>query len=239
MSIFSTSAAAGSVAFVGPTGDGCKLIVPLPTQESPIALPDRVRLPLAFDPARLAADLACFGPGDWTDHFVRRNYDGEWSALPLRAPAGETHPIRMISPDPGATCFVDTVFLDRALYLREVLAAFRCPLRAARLMRLSPGSAIKEHEDPNLDAGCGFARLHVPILTGADVEFLVNGRPVEMAPGSAWYLRLADPHSVTNRGAEDRVHLVIDAEVNDWLVEMLVSAARSGRSADRGGCSRS
>lgn len=239
MSIFSTSAAADSLALVGPTGDGCKPIVPISTQDQPIALPDRVRLPLAFDPARLAEDLARFGPADWTDHFVRRNYEGAWSALPLRAPAGETHPVRMINPDPTATGFVETGFLDRAPYLREVLAAFRCPLRVARLMRLSPGSAIKEHEDLDLDAACGRARLHVPIRTGAGVEFLVNRRAVEMAPGSAWYLRLADPHSVANRGVEDRVHLVIDALVDDWLLDMLVSAARSGRPADRGGCSRS
>ena len=31
------------------------------------------------------------------------------------------------------------------------------------------------------------------------------------------YLRLSDPHSVANNGAADRVHLVIDAEMNDWL----------------------
>lgn len=188
------------------------------------ALADRIRLPFDFDPARLAADLACFGPGDWTRHFVRDNYAGDWTVLPLRSPAGETHPIRMIGSDPGAERFVDTHFLDRAPFIREVLGAFLCPLRSVRLMLLSPGSRIKEHEDPGLDAEEGRARLHVPIKTGADVEFLVNGRAVEMTAGSAWYLRLADPHQVTNRGADDRVHLVIDAVVNRWLMRQLRAA---------------
>jgi hypothetical protein len=45
-----------------------------------------------------------------------------------------------------------------------------------------------------------------------------------MAPGSAWYLRLADPHRVVNRGTSDRVHLVIDAVVNDWMLRLLDQA---------------
>jgi len=202
-------------------------------------LPDRIRLPLAFDPAQLAADLAHFDAGDWTRHFVTGNFEGDWSALPLRAPAGETHKLRMIYPDPTADRFVDTDLLDRAPYIRAVLARLECPLRVVRLMRLTPGSRIKEHVDPDIDAETGMARLHVPIATGPGVEFLVGGKPVEMAPGSLWYLRLADPHSVINRGAEERVHLVIDVDVNAWLMALLLSAARSGRSGGRAGCSRS
>jgi hypothetical protein len=38
-----------------------------------------------------------------------------------------------------------------------------------------------------------------------------------MAPGECWYLRLSDPHRVANRGETDRVHLLIDCRVNDWL----------------------
>jgi hypothetical protein len=46
-----------------------------------------------------------------------------------------------------------------------------------------------------------------------------------MAAGSAWYLRLSDPHIVYNRGTADRVHLVIDAVVNKWLRAVLDEAA--------------
>jgi len=42
-----------------------------------------------------------------------------------------------------------------------------------------------------------------------------------MAPGECWYLRLSDPHSVANRGTTDRVHLVVDAVVNDALRRMI------------------
>jgi hypothetical protein len=131
----------------------------------------------------------------------------------------------MVYPDPCATHFTDTIFLDRAPYCRAVLDSFLCPLRTARLMRLSPGSAIREHCDPDMDAAMGMARLHIPIATGPSVEFLLNGRPVAMEPGSAWYLRLLDPHAVTNRGTMDRIHLVIDANMNDWLAKMLLAGA--------------
>jgi hypothetical protein len=47
-----------------------------------------------------------------------------------------------------------------------------------------------------------------------------------MTAGSSWYLRLSDPHSAANRGTSDRVHLVIDAVVNDWVAALFTRAAR-------------
>jgi len=183
--------------------------------------PDRVRLPLAFDPAPLVADLAALERGDWTEHFVKQNYDGEWSALPLRAPATARHPIQMIYPAPGVTDFVDTDWRKRMPGISAVIDAFACTVRTVRLMRLAAGSVIKEHEDFELDVADGFARIHVPVVTNPDVDFRLNGERVVMAPGEAWYLRLADRHSVTNAGDTARVHLVIDVVVDDWLLRQL------------------
>jgi hypothetical protein len=193
-------------------------------EQSPMTIPDRVRLPFAFDVSRLVADLDRVMRGDWIDHFVRQNYDGVWDVLPLRGKAGATHPVMMIYSDPGATEFEDGPLLGETPYIRELLAAFRCPLRSVRLMRLTPGSVIKEHDDLDLAAEFGMARIHVPITTNPQVEFMVNRVPVAMAPGEAWYLRLSDTHSVANRGATDRVHLVIDAVVDDWLMDLLKQA---------------
>lgn len=57
--------------------------------------PDRLRLPLDFDPTRLAADMAAISAGSWIAHFVTQNYDGDWSVIPLRGPAGARHPVQM------------------------------------------------------------------------------------------------------------------------------------------------
>lgn len=189
-----------------------------------MVFPDRLQLPLSFDPTLLRRDLDALSSVDWISHFVTQNYQGDWSVIPLRGGAGATHPIMQIYSDPTATAFEDTPMLAACGYFREVLAAFRCEVQSARLMRLGSGSVIKEHSDNDLDVARGAVRIHVPVVTSAEVEFLLNGSRVVMEPGSAWYLRLADPHAVTNRGVEDRVHLVLDAVVNDWLTALLQDA---------------
>lgn len=192
---------------------------------APLALlPDRLRLPLVFDPARMAAEVAAIAEADWIAHFVADHYEGGWSILPLRCKSGATHPIMMAVSDPSATEFEATPWLTRAPYLQAVLGEFACPLLSVRLMRLDPGSRIKPHSDHDLDAAQGQARLHVQITSNPDVDFKLNGTRVMMQPGETWYVRLSDTHSVSNRGDTARVHLVIDCKVDAWLAAMLAAA---------------
>jgi hypothetical protein len=93
-------------------------------------------------------------------------------------------------------------------------------------MRLAPGSVIKEHHDNDLSFELGMVRIHIPVVTNDDVDFRLNGVRCVMAAGSSWYLRLSDTHSVANRGASDRVRLVIDAAVNDWVEALFERAAQ-------------
>lgn len=192
----------------------------------PARLPDRIRLPFSFDPGLLARDLQSLASVEWIEHFVKQNFDGDWSVIPLRGKAGATHPVMMIYSDPVATEFEDTPMLKSCPYFREVLGAFDCPLRAVRLMRLTPGSRIKEHTDHELSVEEGTVRFHIPVTTNPDVEFYLNRSRVVLEAGSAWYLRLSDPHSVHNKGASDRVHMVVDGTVNDWVKSMLETAVR-------------
>lgn len=188
-------------------------------------LPDRLRLPFDFDPALLARDLEGLRAVGWIKHYVQQNYDGDWSVIALRGKAGATHPVMMIYSDPTCRDFADTPMLAACPYFRLVLDTFEAPLRAVRLMRLTAGSAIKEHTDHELSFEEGTVRIHVPVVTNAEVEFYLNRNRVVLEAGSSWYLRLSDPHSVANRGAADRVHMVIDAEVNDWVRRVLETAA--------------
>jgi Aspartyl/Asparaginyl beta-hydroxylase len=191
-----------------------------PAAPIPEPIPDRVRLPLNFDAEALAADLLGIGDGEWIGHVARGNYEGRWDIIPLRSAEGETHPLRLINTDPAATRFVDTPWLAKMPAVRSALGRLRCELRSVRLMRLAAGSTIKEHSDM-LDADLGMLRLHVPVTTSPEVDFRLAGRRVEMAPGSLWYLRLTEKHSVANRGTGDRIHLVIDTMLNGWLERML------------------
>jgi hypothetical protein len=45
-----------------------------------------------------------------------------------------------------------------------------------------------------------------------------------MNEGECWYLNVNFPHKVANRGATDRVHLVIDCAVDDWLRALVLKA---------------
>jgi hypothetical protein len=189
-----------------------------------VRFPDRLRLPLDFEPEQLAADMARISSGGWIAHFVTQNYDGDWSAIPLRGPAGARHPVQSIYSDPSCTDFADTALLGAAPYMRALLGRFACPLQAVRLMRLAPGSLIKEHHDHDLCFEDGTVRIHVPVTTNDGVDFRLNGVRCVMPAGSTWYLRLSDPHSVANRGPSDRVHLVIDAVVNDWVAALFERA---------------
>ncbi len=200
------------------------------TWESLAGLPDAVRLPLGFDSALLQNDLARLEATAWTPHFIPENYDGDWSVLPLRAPATARHPIQQIYSDPACRDWIDTPWLQASPAIAAVLARFDCLLTSVRLMRLTAGSTIKEHSDPDLSADYGMARLHVPVVTNPQVDFQLNGNRIDMAAGECWYLNLSRPHTVINCGTADRVHLVIDAMVNTWLAGELSNNAAADRS---------
>lgn len=137
----------------------------------------------------------------------------------------------MIYSDPSCRNFEDTPLLDRCPCFREVLDTFACALQSVRLMRLSPGSLIKEHRDHDLGWESGAARIHIPVTTNDGVEFYLNGSRVVMPAGSSWYLRLSDPHRVANNGETDRVHMVIDAEVGPWLQDVFAAALERQRAS--------
>ncbi|MDR3527377.1 MAG: aspartyl/asparaginyl beta-hydroxylase domain-containing protein [Rhizomicrobium sp.] len=183
-------------------------------------------MPFSFNADALQRDLAAVAREDWTAHFVTQNYDGDWSAIALRAPLGETHPIRLIFSNPGTKDYVDTPLLARTPYFRAVLQHFDCPLLSVRLMRLTPGSSIKAHRDRDLNDEEGTVRLHIPIATNDRVRFTLAGTDVVMGAGECWYLRLSEMHSAANDGLSDRVHIVIDATANDWLTAQLQAAEK-------------
>ncbi|WP_422006605.1 aspartyl/asparaginyl beta-hydroxylase domain-containing protein [Roseivirga pacifica] len=181
---------------------------------------DRIKLPFQFDVERLLADLkTAEAKVDWISHFVKDNYEGDWSVIPLTAQKGRDHPILMASAIPGDKDFIPTPFLEACPYFQEVIDRFKTKYCSIRLMKLAVGSEIKEHKDFDLDLD--EVRLHIPLITHADVAFYVNNDRVNMESGECWYLRLSDPHRVVNNSQIDRVHLVMDFELNDWLRELM------------------
>lgn len=186
-------------------------------------IPDRVRLPLVADEAGLEADAAQFTDEEWIPHFNTGYYVGDWSGVALRSVGGVAG---ALYPDPSSTAaYADTALLERCPHVRALLAALPCPLLSVRFLRLGAGARILDHTDLNLGFADGEVRLHVPVTTSADVEFLLAGTALDMALGEVWYLDLNEHHAVTNAGDRARIHLVIDCVVDDWLRDVLVRAA--------------
>jgi quercetin dioxygenase-like cupin family protein len=191
-----------------------------------VIVPDRVRLPLQFDVAALAAEATAIPADDWVPHFNQSVYEGAWTGVALRSVGGVA---QQLYPDPAARApFADTDLLMRCPAYRLALGEFRCPIMAARLLALAPGALIKEHRDYQLGWDDGEIRVHVPILTAGGVTFDLDGRPVELGPGEAWYLDLNRPHRAANGSSLTRVHLVVDCVVDHWLTDLMARALLGG-----------
>lgn len=181
------------------------------------------KLPLEFDAAALRVDAEGFAQEEWIAHFNTQQYVGDWSGVVLRAPKNAHLPMY---PDPTAEEFEDTPSLEKCPGVRGVMEKFECKLESVRFLRLGAGAKITEHRDYMLAIEEGVARIHIPVVTNDQVDFILNGRKVEMGEGEAWYLNFNLKHSVTNRGSGTRIHLVIDCIANGWLEEMVKSPAR-------------
>ena len=184
-----------------------------------LAGPHACRLTPRLDVGRLREDLAAlrdFPMGSEESYFrsPEERHAG-WRVLSLRSQSGEAR--ETTSGGPGLTGFQDTPAMRAAPYLREVVEAIPGPKHSVRLSVLPPGGSIARHDDVVLSLEHGLVRLHAPIQTGPEVEFEVGGERVQMAPGDLWYGDFTLPHAVENRGAEDRVHLLVEVVVTPAL----------------------
>jgi len=180
-----------------------------------------LQLPFFFDAGLLQQEVEALSAMQWLPHYQVKHYEGEWSAIPLRSIAGKVDDI-IISPTDNRD-YRDTIFLERSPYLKGVLQTFLCPLQAVRLLKLNAGSIIKEHRDAELNFEKGEIRLHIPVLTHADLEFFLDKERMNLEEGECWYMNFNLPHAINNKSNINRVHLVIDALVNDWVKEIFTN----------------
>jgi mannose-6-phosphate isomerase-like protein (cupin superfamily) len=181
------------------------------------------KLPLSFDPDPIIEEIgvaeSSFG---WQDHWADGlAVKGTWGLIPLVA-------------GPGDLSGADAI-LAAMPHTRSVIDAFHTKVLRARLMKLKARAVIKEHRDYAYFGGQrwsferGRIRVHIPIITGANVFWMLSGKRIDMKAGEAWYVNVCMPHSVENRGDTDRIHLVLETEVNEWVRSMFPPESLSGR----------
>ncbi len=190
-----------------------------------------LELPFRFDPHRLKADLALVDPAEWRPHYNLSDYEGDWRGAALRSSSGDI--ATLTASFAPASNFLDTPLMSRCAYFREAVSAFACPLRAVRLLALAPGSFIREHTDHALVYEDGEMRVHIPVQTAPEVEFYVSGERLLFEEGHCYYVNVNLPHRITNRSRSERIHLVIDLQVNDWVHRLVREARAQGRAIPR------
>jgi Aspartyl/Asparaginyl beta-hydroxylase len=179
-----------------------------------------LQLPFVFDANRLREEVQALSMPHWKAHYNTRHYEGDWSIIPLRAIGGNADNTFSIHTEGTTAQYADTPLLDACPYVRELLDGFHCPKTSVRLMKLDKGAVIKEHCDYDMHFEAGEARFHIPVQTNDRVFFYIEEERVLMQEGECWYLNLTLPHQVRNEGAADRIHLVVDVLVNDWIKEL-------------------
>lgn len=66
----------------------------------------------------------------------------------------------------------------------------------------TPGTKLITHQDsPDK------IRLHIPIYTNDESNWIIDGEEFHMEPGVAYLVNTTLPHSVENKGTTDRIHL--------------------------------
>lgn len=174
--------------------------------------PSSSKLPISFSIDKLQRELAICENDLWTPHFNTNRYEGNWTSVSLRSQSGLVNDITSFAN----TEHKNTNLLDRCHYFKEIMDWFQCEKEAVRLLRLGPGSEIKEHVDNDTSYEDGFFRIHIPIITNEEVFFYVDKKRVPMKMGECWYANFQLPHSVENKSTEPRIHLTLDCIRNDW-----------------------
>jgi hypothetical protein len=155
---------------------------------------------------------------EWSPHLNQKHYTGTWNVLSLRSPGGSS---KNIAADlMNEFDFIDTPLMQQFSSVQELVGNLRCPVMSVRLLNLKAGAIIKPHRDLDLCFEKGEARIHVPVFTNPDVEFILEEERLLMNEGESWYINVNLVHSACNHGMTDRIHLVIDCRVNEWLKDI-------------------
>lgn len=173
-----------------------------------------LKLPFTYSLELLQQDLLICKNHSFINHYNTAGYQGTWQSISLRSQTGKSNHIIALGDDPNQ--FFNTPLLDACIYFKTIINQFLCDKTSIRLLKLFPGSFIKEHTDHHLGYSDGIFRIHIPIQTNDQVLFKIDGKRIVMQEGECWYGNFNLPHSVVNAGNEDRIHLVMDCIRNNW-----------------------
>lgn len=187
------------------------------------AFPPARRIAHGVDVAAALAEIGALPDAAWGAHFNSGKHNGGWHVTALRSTA--LSPLPAAPGEFSADLYRDDAAMKDCPAVRSLVSALvgDAPLKSVRVLRLAPGGEILEHTDPGVGLRDGEARLHLPLRTHGAVFFYVDGERVPMRAGEWWYADFSLPHRVSNRGTEDRLHLVVDCKATPALQEAIAA----------------
>ena len=175
-----------------------------------------IRLPRTYDVELLQRDVQTLQaarrapqPGPY--------HKGEWTGIALYSMGGRQSTFPSAA---GTDHYQETEELQQAPYFRQILRELECPKEVVRILFLPPEGHIKDHFDFHTSFQFGLLRLHIPIVTHPEVAFLIDGQLMDWKPGELWYGDFSKVHSVKNNSQVVRVHMVIDVQINDFVLSL-------------------
>ena len=136
--------------------------------------------------------------------------------------------------------------LDYTPYFKEIFDSFETEITSFRLLRRKADTSYGLHNDK--DMGDDIKRFQIPIVTNDDSWLCVThydkisegwteensytmedfgrrfkGRydSYQLVPGTMYHFDVTKIHTLFNEGDTDRVTLLIDLKINDWLEKFI------------------
>lgn len=247
--IFATTMSAASEihALWGPRG-----MAPLPAFPVDDVTVGAIEFPDVGDGIWAEAAYEVTGLTGWHDDYPYYS-DGSWSSLSLRGfdpddPTWGVKPAEMgakwNAAHPGAIdrkCGWTRLAEDCPALMTIVDSGPWTDLERVRVLRMAGTTKpkphhLKRHTDITDKAGGPrfghIVRFHLPVVTDPAITlsaWTLDGdrHDVHLTARACWYLDARKPHAVTNPTATDRIHLTVDAVMDERLMDLIETSRRA------------
>lgn len=170
-----------------------------------------LRIVGATDPHAIAEIITSYPEAKWDEHTFRQTIYPE-------ATHKYTKTVFVKYRGHGMNLFDEEIFERLRPHLRLFRRTFRnyyevdrVPIRRIIFTKLEAGRGIPKHRDSGKFLE-HHRRIHIPIVTHPDVEFLAGDDWHHLSAGTMYELNNQRAHAVRNPTNVDRIHMIVDIE---------------------------